>query len=150
MLFRSWIGCGTGSLGHIKAQRDLSFLGVSDYALLLPGVSCGAAAIRQLNVMACLSREDPGPVVTLEAGAMAIPSVCFEHCGGISELASLGYSVAVDYLDIEAFARALFELSKDRELLRVLGQRFQDHVFSTNTLEVQGPQIARLISNCTS
>ena len=95
--------------------------------------------------MACLSREDPGPVVSLEAGAMAIPSVCFKHCGGIAELSELGCSVSVDYLDLEAFAEALFALQQDPQMIKSLGQRFQDHVFSTNTVSIQGAAIAALI-----
>lgn len=141
-----WVGCGHDSIAHVKAERDLSLLGVRNHALLLPGVSCGAAALRQLDVMACLSREDPGPVVSLEAGAMAIPSVCFKHCGGIAELSELGYSVSVDYLDLEAFAEALFALNQNPQKIQLLGQRFQDHVFSTNTVSIQGAAIASLIT----
>jgi glycosyltransferase involved in cell wall biosynthesis len=141
-----WVGCSPGSLAYVKADRDLRLLGAREHALLLPGVSCGAAALRQLDVMSCLSREDPGPVVTLEAGAMGIPSVCFQHCGGIAEIASMGMSIAVKYLDIEAFADALFALSQDRERLSMLGKRFQDHVFSTSCIAVQGPKIASLIT----
>ncbi len=140
-----WVGCGPGSLTYVKADRDLTLLGIRQHALLLPGVSCGAAALRQLNVMACLSREDPGPVVSLEAGAMAIPSVCFKHCGGIAELSELGCSVSVDYLDLEAFAEALFTLQQDPQRIQSLGRRFQDHVFSTNTVSIQGAAIAALI-----
>jgi glycosyltransferase involved in cell wall biosynthesis len=141
-----WVGCGPDSIAHVKAERDLTLLGIREHALLLPGVSCGAAALRQLNVMACLSREDPGPVVSLEAGAMAIPSVCFKHCGGIAELSDLGCSVSVDYLDLEAFAEALFALQQDPQMIKSLGQRFQDHVFSTNTVSIQGAAISALIS----
>jgi glycosyltransferase involved in cell wall biosynthesis len=140
-----WVGCGPDSIAHVKAERDLTLLGIREHALLLPGVSCGAAALRQLNVMACLSREDPGPVVSLEAGAMAIPSVCFKHCGGIAELSDLGCSVSVDYLDLEAFAEALFALHQDPQIIKSLGQRFQDHVFSTNTVSIQGAAISALI-----
>jgi len=140
-----WVGCGPGSIAHVKAERDLTLLEVRQHALLLPGVSCGAAALRQLDVMACLSREDPGPVVSLEAGAMAIPSVCFKNCGGIAELSALGYSISVDYLDLEAFAEALLALKQDPQRLHSLGKRFQDHVFSTNTVRIQGAGISRLI-----
>ena len=145
-----WVGCGPGSLTYVKADRDLTLLGIRQHALLLPGVSCGAAALRQLNVMACLSREDPGPVVSLEAGAMAIPSVCFKHCGGIAELSELGCSVSVDYLDLEAFAEALFTLQQVPQRIQSLGRRFQDHVFSTNTVSIQGAAIAALIDGTNS
>jgi len=140
-----WVGCGPGSIAHLKAERDLQLLGVADHALLLGGVSCGAAALRQLDALTLLSREDPYPVVALEAGAMAIPTVCFRHSGGIAELAEQGYGVPIDYLDIDAFAAALVQLQQQPELRQALGKRFQEKVFTSNTVATQAAAIANLI-----
>jgi len=140
-----WVGCGPGSIAYQKADRDLRLLGVREHALLLPSVSCGAAALRQLDALALLSREDPYPVVALEAGAMAIPTVCFRHSGGIADLADQGYGVPVDYLDLEAFAAALLSLQRKPQERGELGRRFQEKVFSSNTVQTQGPQLAQLI-----
>jgi hypothetical protein len=57
----------------------------------------------------------------------------------------LGCSVSVDYLDLEAFAEALFTLQQDPLRIKSLGRHFQDHVFSTNTVSIQGAAIASLI-----
>jgi glycosyltransferase involved in cell wall biosynthesis len=140
-----WVGCGPGSLPHTKAERDLNLLGLQHRALLLPGVSCGAAALRELDVLALLSREDPYPVVALEAGAMGIPTVCFRHSGGIAELAEAGCGVAVDYLDLDAFAAALFRLQQDQAERQRLGEAFRSRVFASNTVATQAPKIAALI-----
>jgi glycosyltransferase involved in cell wall biosynthesis len=140
-----WVGCGAGSLSHTKAERDLNLLGLRHRALLLPGVSCGAAALRQLDVLALLSREDPYPVVALEAGAMGIPTVCFRHSGGIAELAETGCGIAVDYLDLDAFAEALFRLQQDESERQRLGEAFRTRVFAANTVATQAPRIAALI-----
>lgn len=140
-----WVGCGPGSIAHQKADRDLQLLGVRDHALLLGGVSCGAAALRQLDALTLLSREDPYPVVALEAGAMAIPTVCFRHSGGIAELADQGYGVPIDYLDLDAFAAALVQLQQQPELRHALGKRFQEKVFRSNTVATQATEIAALI-----
>ena len=140
-----WVGCGAGSIAYQQAHRDLSLLGVRNHALLLGSVSCGAAALRELDALTLLSREDPYPVVALEAGAMGIPTVCFRHSGGIGELAEQGYGVPVDYLDLEAFASALLQLHQHPEQRRAMGQRFQEKVFSGNTVSTQGPRLAELI-----
>jgi glycosyltransferase involved in cell wall biosynthesis len=140
-----WVGCGPGSIAHQKADRDLQLLGVRDHALLLGGVSCGAAALRQLDALTLLSREDPYPVVALEAGAMAIPTVCFRHSGGIAELADQGYGVPIDYLDLDAFAAALVQLQQQPELRHALGKGFQEKVFRSNTVATQAAEIAALI-----
>ena len=140
-----WVGCGPGSVAHLKAERDLSLLGVREHALLLPGVSCGPAALRELDVLMLLSREDPYPVVALEAGALGIPTVCFRHSGDIADLAEQGYGKAVDYLDLEAFADAIACLRADPDARRMLGARFSERVLSVNTVEAQAPGIAALI-----
>jgi glycosyltransferase involved in cell wall biosynthesis len=141
-----WVGCAPGSVGYVKADRDLRLLGVRDQALLLPGVSCGAAALRELDALMLLSREDPYPVVALEAGAMGIATVCFRHSGGIASLAEEGYGLPVDYLDLEAFAAALERLRTDPAGRRDLGERFSRRVFEVNTVAVQGARIAALIN----
>jgi glycosyltransferase involved in cell wall biosynthesis len=141
-----WVGCGPGSLGAVKADRDLRLLGVREQALLLPGVSCGAAALRELDALMLLSREDPYPVVALEAGAMGIPTVCFRHSGDIARLAEQGLGKAVDYLDLEAFAAALEQLRQNPDQRRELGAHFSRRIFEVNTLAAQGPRIAALIN----
>jgi glycosyltransferase involved in cell wall biosynthesis len=140
-----WVGCSPGSLPHAKAERDLNLLGLAHRALLLPGVSCGAAALRELDVLALLSREDPYPVVALESGAMGIPTVCFRHSGGIAELAEAGCGLAVDYLDLDAFAKALYLLQQDKSERQRLGEAFRKRVFAANTVATQAPRIAALI-----
>ena len=142
-----WVGCGPGSIAYQKADRDLLLLGVRDYALLLPSVSCGAAAIRKLDALTVLSREDPYPVVALEAGAMGIPMVCFRESGGVAELAQQGFGIPIDYLDLQAYASALFQLGQRPEERHALGQLLQERVFSGNTIGTQGPQLAALILN---
>lgn len=140
-----WVGCAPGSLGAVKADRDLRLLGVREQALLLPGVSCGAAALRELDALMLLSREDPYPVVALEAGAMGIPTVCFRHSGDIASLAEQGFGKAVDYLDLNAFAAALEHLRQEPEQRRELGARFSRRIFEVNTVAVQGARISALI-----
>ena len=144
-----WVGCGPGSVAHARADRDLRLLGVRDQALLLPGVSCGPAALRELDALMLLSREDPYPVVALEAGSMGIPSVCFRHSGDIATLADEGFGIAVDYLDLEGFSEAIVQLRRDPDGCRRLGERFSRRIFEVNTLRVQAPRIAELILDST-
>jgi len=145
-----WVGCGEGSRAHAQAARDLRLLGVADQALLLPGVSCGAAALGKLQALALLSREDPYPVVALEAGALAVPTVCFRGSGGIATLAEAGLGLVVDYLDLEAFAAALQCLQQDRGLAARLGGAMQSEVFARHTTQQAGQAIAARLTNLLS
>lgn len=140
-----WVGCAEGSRAHTQARRDLRLLGVEEQALLLPGVSCGAAALAELQALALLSREDPYPVVALEAGGLKVPIVCFRGSGGIATLVEQGVGLAVEYLDLNAFAGALHRLQQDGALVERLGQAMQSAVFTRHTLEQAGPAIAARI-----
>jgi glycosyltransferase involved in cell wall biosynthesis len=67
------------------------------------------------------SREDPCPLVVLEAAATGLPIVCFKGSGGAADFVGADAGVAVPYLDIHAMAQAILELQKSPELRRRLG-----------------------------
>jgi glycosyltransferase involved in cell wall biosynthesis len=141
-----WVGCGGGSAAHASLLWDLNQLGLQDRAMVLPGLPKGPAAIAQLDVFTLLSREDPFPIVVLEAGAQGIPTICFKGSGGIPDLARREAVVAVPYLDLKAFARELHRLALQPEERRRIGQRCRDIVLAEHTVEGLAPQLERLIA----
>jgi glycosyltransferase involved in cell wall biosynthesis len=141
-----WVGCGEGSAAHASLLWDLHRLGVEERALVLPGLPMGPAAIAQLDVFTLLSREDPFPIVVLEAGAQGIPTICFQDSGGIPDLARREAVAAVPYLDLNAFARELHHLALQPEERRRLGQRCRNIVLAEHTVEQLVPQLERLIN----
>jgi glycosyltransferase involved in cell wall biosynthesis len=112
---------------------------------VLPGLPKGPAAIGQLDVFTLLSREDPFPIVVLEAGAQGIPTICFQGSGGIPDLARREAVVAVPYLDLKAFAKELHKLACQPEERSRIGQRCHDIVLAEHTVEHLVPQLERLI-----
>lgn len=141
-----WVGCPEGSAPHASLMWDLQRLGLQDRALVLPGLPKGPAAIAQLDVFTLLSREDPFPIVVLEAGAQGIPTICFQESGGIPELASRQAVVAVPYLDLQAYAQQLHRLALQPEERRRIGQRCRDVVLAEHTVEGLAPQLERWIA----
>ncbi len=140
-----WVGCGEGSAAHASLLWDLHRLDLEDRALVLPGLPKGPAAIAQLDVFTLLSREDPFPIVVLEAGAQGIPTICFQGSGGIPDLARRQAVVAVPYLDLKAYAKELHHLARQPEERRLLGQRCHDIVLAEHTVEHLVPQLEKLI-----
>lgn len=68
------------------------------------------------------SREDPFPLVVLEAIEVGTPVVCFEAAGGAPEIVQRGAGLCVPYLDVAAAADAVLQLVADpalREAVRV-------------------------------
>ena len=72
------------------------------------------------------SREDPFPLVCLEAIALGKPIVCFEGAGGIPELVAKGCGVAVPYLDTMAMAKTIIEFAEDPKLLEKLSRKAKE------------------------
>jgi glycosyltransferase involved in cell wall biosynthesis len=141
-----WVGCGEGSAAHASLLWDIRQLGLEDRALVLPGLPTGPAAIAQLDVFTLLSREDPFPIVVLEAGAQGIPTICFQGSGGIPDLAKREAVVAVPYLDLQAYARELHRFALQPEERRRMGERCREIVLAEHTVEGLAPQLERLIA----
>jgi glycosyltransferase involved in cell wall biosynthesis len=136
-----WLGAAPTQSEVIEVQRDLRLLALEHRVLLLPPMPSGIDIIRRYAVHGLLSREDPYPVVALEAAAAAVPTVCFRDGGGIVDFVADGCGVSVDYLDLEAFATALHRLSRDLESRRRLGERSRARVFRESSIEEAAPRL---------
>ena len=74
------------------------------------------------DVLTLTSREDPCPLVNMEAMESGLPVVAFLDAGGTPEvLADAG--VCVPYIDIDAMAHAVCELLNDPALRLEMGRR---------------------------
>jgi glycosyltransferase involved in cell wall biosynthesis len=136
-----WLGSGEGSEARLLAEMDLEHMQVKNHALLLSGLPSAIPVISQLDVHCLLSREDPYPVVVLEAAALAVPTICFKGSGGIPEFVEQDKDLTVDYLDLRAFAMALLKLATHEDLRSQLGRRSQEKVFQQSSIDVVAPRI---------
>ena len=80
------------------------------------------------DCFALTSREDPFPMVMLEAGALGIPVVGFERSGGVVEYIADGTGIVVPFLDIEAFADALAFLAKNPAVAEKMGAEAKSRI----------------------
>ncbi len=98
---------------HLDAQR----LGVEQHLHLIGPVDDTTILLRRKRTFFVLpSREDPFPLVMLEAAAQGIPIVGFCHSGGFEEFATGNAALAVPYLDSQAMSHAVLRiLNDDRE-----------------------------------
>ena len=67
------------------------------------------------------SREDPCPLVALEAADAGLPVVCFAGAGDIPGFVGEECGAAVPYEDVRAAAQAVVRLASDAELRRTQG-----------------------------
>ena len=142
-----WIGCGEGSSPHVSLSWDLELMGLSDQIVLFPSVAMASfrKLLSRLQVLTLLSREDPFPLVALEAGLLEIPTVCFKGSGAIAEMADEGACIAVDYLNLEEFAAAVQRLWAQPEEARRIGRRCRLKVLEELSLEQVAPRVAQVL-----
>jgi glycosyltransferase involved in cell wall biosynthesis len=136
-----WLGASPGQEDVIVARRDLQLLGLEHRVLLLPPMPSAIGVIGRFAVHGLLSREDPYPLVALEAAASAVPTICFEGGGGIVDFVADGCGLAVPYLDLGAFAAALHRLSNDPDSRCHLGERSRARVWRESGIDDVAPRL---------
>lgn len=96
----AWVGPLDDEASVLADRRGLGLDGI----LLLPGeVEDPANWYAAMAVFCLTAREDPFPLVAIEAGAAGVPVVTFDS-GGVTELLADGRGSVVAYGDVEAMA----------------------------------------------
>ena len=80
------------------------------------------------DVFTLVSREDPFPLVCLEAAALAKPILCFKGAGGIQEFVDQGAGFVISYHDLDEMANKIYEFYNNRDLAMKIGQRAKELV----------------------
>lgn len=94
------------------------------------------------------SREDPYPLVVLEAAQASLPSVCFSEAGGIPAFIGEGddsCGFVVPFEDVNAMADAIERLIADPEMRTQMGGRAKEKLLAQHTIDVAMPHILKII-----
>ena len=136
-----WIGEAVRSPLIDLLRLDVEKVALSDRVLFTGQVDDPELHIGGSDVFTLLSREDPFPLVCMEAGSYARPIVCFEGSGGAASLARDGAGLSVPYLDVPAMAEAVHALLENPELADELGARGRELVKQRHIFDVIGYRI---------
>lgn len=90
------------------------------------------------------SREDPFPLVCLEAAECGLPIVCFEDAGGMPEFVENDAGKVVPFLDINAAANALEELIVNEIVRTEKGKNARTKLFQRHTVDIAAPRILQI------
>lgn len=142
-----WIG-GTLSDEARRFHHDVRASGIADQCELVPETGEVADYYHAMDVFALTSREDPFPLVMLEAGACRIPTVCFAGGGGGPEYVAHNPDLVASYLDISGFASRVDALRQNMALRQCLGEGAARKVHAEHVVKTQGPKILTSIERC--
>ncbi|MBJ6141843.1 glycosyltransferase family 4 protein [Hymenobacter sp. BT559] len=140
-----WIGGSIKTLAWQELQYDVEKLGLTDYVKFIGPRPNPLDYLLSAELFVLTSREDPYPLVCLEAAALGKPVLCFEQSGGMPEFVETDCGRVLPYLQIDAMARAIQDLLLDPAKRQELGSQAQRKVQSQHSVEVAGQQVVELL-----
>jgi glycosyltransferase involved in cell wall biosynthesis len=141
-----WVGWEGDEEERRQLKHDMEKAGVADIFTWTGEVTKPLDYFSCFDAFALVSREDPFPLVCLEAALLEKPILCFEGAGGISELVEEDSGFSVPYLDLTAMADKLLLLGEGENLRRKMGIRGATKVRERFSLDVMAPRLHRVVS----
>lgn len=143
-----WFGGVDPTWALMQAEYDIEKGGLTGHVHLAGTREDLSAYLAGLDIFILTSREDPFPLVCLEAAAAACPLICFANAGGIPEFVEDDCGVVVPYLDVEAMATTLIELARAPERRKAMGRNGKSKVRHFD-ISVAAPKILSLLQSLT-
>lgn len=129
-----------------ELQYDIQKLGLEATVHFVGATPNPLDYFAMFDVLAMLSREDPYPIVCLEAALLEKPILCFAGSGGEPEFVEEDCGFVVPYLDLETMAAKIHLLSSSPDLRHALGQRAAQKVKERHDIAIAAAQISRIIA----
>lgn len=110
-----WIGGNPKSLGYYEAIEDIRKLGLEDNVEIITETKDVRPFLAKSDLFLMTSKEDPFPIVNLEAILHQLPVICFESSGGAVDIVNKGGGTSVPYMDTHEMAITVMDYYKDSE-----------------------------------
>lgn len=120
---------------YLQIQHDYNRLGLKNRLIFTGKLKNPHRIFAAMNVFALTSREDPFPLVCLEAASLGKPIICFENAGGMPEFVEEDAGAMVPYADINAFCEKIFYFYNNRAELQKAGQSAQKKINTSFSAE---------------
>jgi glycosyltransferase involved in cell wall biosynthesis len=118
-----WVGNTPDHSVLSWCRHDAQSLNIADRVLFVGEREAVGRFFAAADIFALPSREDPLPLVTMEAMAAGLPVIAFRESGGTPDLLKDGGGTVVPYMDLDRFADAIVELLQDHERRRITAER---------------------------
>lgn len=133
-----WVGRRPRAFARVL-DNDTSAVGLDDSLSWLGELGDLSTVFRRADLLVMTSREDPRPLVPLEAAAHGVATAGFAT-GGLTELAAAGAAATVPYPDTSALAAAVAGLLEQPDRRRSLAAVAHDVARTQHSIDLIGPQ----------
>ncbi|OCB70582.1 hypothetical protein B0A79_13555 [Flavobacterium piscis] len=117
-----WKGVNKKSIEFKRIRLELKKCNLSEKVIFETASKEMDTFYNNIDIFLLLSKEDPYPLVVLEAANYFKPCICFSGAGGAAEFVEKDAGDVIPYLDIEKLSNVLFGYYLDREQLYVKGK----------------------------
>jgi glycosyltransferase involved in cell wall biosynthesis len=147
-IFFLWVGGAQDESAALEFEHDRIRLGLAHLCRFVPTTADVRDYYYVMDAFALTSREDPFPLVVLEAADHALPILCFDNAGGAVEFIGDDSGLRVPYLDVEVFVDCIIKLYRDRTHARQLGTQARLKAHESLRVETQGPKLLQSMQRC--
>jgi glycosyltransferase involved in cell wall biosynthesis len=142
-----WVGGWQKDEDRRNILHDVRHLGLEGKVHFTGEVSNPLDYFAAGDVFAMVSREDPFPLVCLEAAALGKPVLCFADSGGMPEFVEYDAGFVVPYLDLDDMTKKLVSLADDPARSRYLGKQAAEKVRKLYDVAPGAERISRIIED---
>jgi glycosyltransferase involved in cell wall biosynthesis len=142
-----WVGQHGDEESRHWLAHDARLAGVSERVTWVGEAPNPMPYFAAADAFAMVSREDPFPLVCLEAALLGKPVCCFAEAGGIPELVEEDAGAVVPYLDVGAMAGRLLDWAQDESRRTALGKRASNKVRERFSVETAAKRIEAIIGH---
>lgn len=140
-----WVGGDSGGPNRGELLVDAKRLGLGERISFIGPLDRPTELFAAMDVFALTSREDPFPLVMLEAASAGVPMVCFAGGGGAPEFAIPDAGLVSAYLDVADMAESVVWLLRRDEERQRMGEVAAARVRREHTVEQAGPVLVDVI-----
>jgi glycosyltransferase involved in cell wall biosynthesis len=119
-IFFLWVGGQENEIDYKNFQIDKNRLEL-EKVIFQSSVENPLDYMSIFDVFFVSSREDPYPLVVLEAAILSKPIICFDKAGGAKDFVENDSGAVIEYLNINDVARKIVELKENKVLVEQMG-----------------------------
>ena len=140
-----WVGNRCKGIEYFALQQEILKAGLVDYVHFIGSKPNPLDYFARFDIFTLTSREDPYPLVCLEAASLGKPIICFAQAGGEPEFVEDDCGFVVPYLDLDIMADRVIELYQSPNLRQRLGQNAKNKVSDRHDINTTAPRILEVI-----
>lgn len=129
-----WIGIKNEGELYDQLKYDEKKLGIENEIKWIRPTNEAVEIINSCDAFFVSSREDPFPLVVLEAALCSKPILGFKNTGGVDEFIDDSCGFKVDYLDVPEMSKKIATLNAQN--IKTLGEKARDKVLTKYNFEI--------------